>query len=203
MVAKNLQQKHQRHPGRPRVPELEQGILEIVLRQLASDGYARMSIDAVALEAGVSKPTIYRRWSSKESLAMAAVSQLRIAEPPVPSGSPVRELTGILENFSRSLTRPNGMALVGTVLAEEPHNPELLRLFRERLVVPRRRMLGEVLDRAKARGLLSPKADIEVAVTMMAGAIYGRYLASSSIPAAFAKEVAAIAWRGIARKRGA
>jgi AcrR family transcriptional regulator len=195
MVAEKL------HPGRPRDPEVEQRILDAVLSQLAEEGFTRMSVDAVALAAGVSKPTIYRRWPTKADLTMAALRRLQIAEPSVATGSPEGDLAGILENFTRSLLRPNGMPLVGTVLAEERHNPDLLRLFRERLVVPRRRLLREVLEAARVKGLVSPKADLDAAVSMMAGAIYAKYLASSRIPAGFPAEVAAIAWRGIAKRR--
>ena len=36
-----------------------------------------MSMDAVASEAGVTKPTVYRRWSSKADLATAALAELQ------------------------------------------------------------------------------------------------------------------------------
>jgi len=65
-----------------------------------------------------------------------------------------RGAPGILENFCRSLMRPNDMSLSGTVLAEEGLTPELLRLFRARLVIPRRAMLRAVLKRAQSQNLL-------------------------------------------------
>jgi len=97
-----------------------------------------MSLDAVAAESGSSKPTIYRRWRSKADLATAALNTIQFAEPHVDTGSTVGDLTRTLENFFRSLLRPNGMSLIGTVLAEEAHTPELLALFRVRLVATRR-----------------------------------------------------------------
>ena len=156
--------------------------------------------NAVAVEAAVSKPTIYRRWGSKADLATAAVQKIQIAEPPVTTGSPKRDLQCILRNLRQSLLRPNGMSLVGTVLAEEQHTPELLELFRRRLVEPRRRMLREVLEQAKAAGELRRNADLDAAVNLLVGALYARYLASSRIPQGWGDVLVDIVWDGIAAR---
>ncbi|MBS1826661.1 MAG: TetR/AcrR family transcriptional regulator [Acidobacteria bacterium] len=193
--------EEERAPGRPRDPETEERILEVALRLLSADGYSRMSLDTVAAEAGVSKPTIYRRWSSKADLATAALRTMQVAEPKVDTGSTVGDLVAALENFSRSLLRPNGMSLIGTVLAEEGHTPELLRLFRERIVGPRRAILRGILHRAAARGELREDADVDAAVQMLVGGFYARYLASGRIPAGFAREMVGIVWGGVAQRR--
>lgn len=186
-------------PGRPRDPETERRILDVTLAHLAAAGYARMSLDQIALDAGVSKPTIYRRWSGKADLATAAIHTLRFAEPPISTASTRAALTAELENFSRSLLRPNGMALVGTVLAEEHHTPELLALFRQRLVVPRRRTVRTILLRARKQGELAASANIDAAVSLLVGGIYARYLAASSIPKNFPAALVETVWNGIAR----
>jgi AcrR family transcriptional regulator len=74
--------KGARKAGRPRSEDTEKRILEITLRHLARQGYNRMSLDAIAAEAGSSKPTIYRRWSGKAGLATAALRALELAEAP-------------------------------------------------------------------------------------------------------------------------
>ena len=192
---------HCRAPGRPRDPDLESRILQVALRLMASQGYERMTLDEVAIEAAVSKPTIYRRWNSKADLATAAVRTLQISEPAIEATTAVQELTGILQNFRRSLLRPYGMALVGTVLAEEAHNPELLKLFRERLVAPRRKSILAVLEHASKRGELLPSANLDVAVTALAGGLYGYYLAHSRINPEFVAELVKIVWNGIAIRK--
>jgi AcrR family transcriptional regulator len=183
--------------GRPRDPDTEARILDTALRMLAAEGYRGMSLDGVALEAGVSKPTIYRRWASKADLATAAIRTLRLREQPVETGSTPGDLIRSLENFSRSLLRPNGMSLIGTVLAEESHAPELLQLFRERIVAPRRALLRAILVAARRRGELRRGADIEAAVNMLVGAFYARYLVDSKVPPRFARQVAETVWAGI------
>jgi len=159
-----------------------------------------MSLDAVAAESGSSKPTIYRRWNSKAALATAALNTLQLAEPPADTGSTVGDLTRTLENFSRSLLRPNGMSLIGTVLAEEAHTPELLALFRARLVATRRNMLQSILLRAQKRKELRRAVNLDCVVNMLIGAFYARYLATSTVPPDFARELVAIIWPGIAAK---
>lgn len=187
----------ERSPGRPRDPETEQRILEVTLQQLAQEGYSRMTLDSVAATAGVSKPTIYRRWAGKADLATAALRTIQLNEPAVNTGTTVGDLTATLENFCRSLMRPNGMSLIGTVLAEEGHTPELLTLFRERLVAPRRQMLRSILERARHRGELRAGVSIDAAVNLMVGSFYARYIASSSVPLRFAREVVDIVWAGL------
>ena len=61
------------------------------------------------------------------------------------------------------------MAMIGSVLAEEQATPELLSLFRERVVGPRRDEVREVLDHARERGELRKEADLESAVNMLIG----------------------------------
>jgi AcrR family transcriptional regulator len=188
-----------RAPGRPRDVEAEARILQAALRLLSEQGYARMSLDAVAEEAGVSKPTIYRRWSSKADLATAALGTIETSELVVATGSTVGDLTAALQNFSRSLLRPNGMSLIGTVLAEEAHTPELLVLFRERLVANRRAQLLGILRQAQRGGELRAGVSLDAAVNLLVGAYYARYLASSTIPPGFARELVEVVWKGLAK----
>lgn len=191
------ERKPRKVAGRPRDPDVGKRILDVTLQQLRELGYARMSVDQVAAASDVGKPAIYRRWKGKADFVTAALRQLQVAEPQVRDQSTLGQLQGIVENFRKSLLRPSGMALVGTVLAEEAHTPELLQLFRQRLVVPRRTALRSILSQAKARGELRDDHAIEPAVAMLVGAVYAHYLAESKVSAAFAKRAVQLVWRGL------
>jgi hypothetical protein len=91
------------------------------------------------------------------------------------------------------------MSLIGTVLAEEGHTPELLALFRERIVAPRRQMIKSILLRAKQNKELRPSVNLDTAVNMLVGAFYARYLANAAVPRAFPRKLVNILWHGIAR----
>ena len=59
--------------GRPRDPALDSAILTAALELFVTHGITGMSIEQVAKRAGVGKPTIYRRWSTKELLVADAI----------------------------------------------------------------------------------------------------------------------------------
>jgi AcrR family transcriptional regulator len=173
-----------RPPGRPRSARVDEAILSAARAELAERGYARMSVDAVAARAGVSKPTVYLRHPTKADLATAAIASLRAESRPAPTD--VRaDLIAHLRLLRAGLERPYGMATLGTVLAEEHETPELLALFRERLVKPRRRELRAVLEAARDRGDLRADVNLDVAVSAFVGAFFARYLAGESLGGRF------------------
>jgi AcrR family transcriptional regulator len=144
-----------------------------------------MSVDAVAARAGVSKPTVYLRHPTKADLATAAIASMRVAPRPAPTADVRGDLIAHLRLLRAGLQRPYGMATFGTVLAEENETPELLALFRERLVAPRRRELRAVLEAARDRGELREGANLDVAVAALVGAFFARYLAGDSLGGRF------------------
>ena len=54
----------------------EDAILDATTRTLASKGFDLMTMDDVALEVGISKPSLYKHFKSKEDLAGAAMVRL-------------------------------------------------------------------------------------------------------------------------------
>ena len=168
-----------RTPGRPRAPHTDERILDAALRLMAEQGFVRMSMDAVAAEAGVTRPTIYRRWPTKIELAMAALVAYCDVTLPAVVGDTRTDLIAEMEHFRHALLRPNGMSLLGTVLAEEQETPELLAAFRQYLVAPRRQRLTAILAAAQTRGELRAGADLGLAVNLLVGALYAQYLAAT------------------------
>ena len=159
--------------GRPPSPGYDEAILEATLRLMASNGYTRMTMDAIAAEAGVTKGSIYRRFEGKAQVAAAALAFLREQRPPHVSDDPRADLVEELRRFRSGIERPHGMAMLGTVLAEESHVPELLEHFRRDVVLPRRARLRAVLERATLRQGI----DVEAAINLVVGSYYASYLA--------------------------
>lgn len=186
-----------RRSGRPRSERAEEAILAATIRLLAEVGYARMSVDAIVAEARTTKPTLYRRWSGKEELAIAALSRLQRTNAPELTGDARVDLVELLRDFRAKLLRPNGMAMIGTVLAEEHHVPELIAQFRERIVRPRREGLRAVLESARAAGRISAGAPIDAAVAMLIGSFYALYLSGEPIPAEWPERAVDAIWPGL------
>lgn len=171
-----------RRTGRPRSPALDAAILDAAMYLLATEGYARMSMDGVAARAGVSKATIYLRYEGKADLATAALERLRIIRETPATGELRADLVGDLRQMRRNSESVAAMRLIGTCLMEEEHTPEMLRLFRERTLRPRRRLLAETLGRAQAAGLIRADADLEPAIDLYMGAYHSRYLSGEEFP---------------------
>jgi len=181
-----------RRAGRPRSQEADVAILDAALALLTAEGYARMTMDAVAAAAGVSKATIYLRYRSKADLATAALAHLRDTAGPEPTGDLRADLVVLLRQMRRNTARFRVMPLIGTCLAEEQHTPELLPLFRERSVLPRRERLAAMLEAAGG----DPR-QVAAAVDMLIGAFHMRSLAGDPFPADWEERVVGVALAGL------
>jgi AcrR family transcriptional regulator len=171
-----------RRAGRPRSPAVDAAIIEAAIHLLSTEGYARMSMDGVAARAGVSKATIYLRYAGKADLATAALAHLRETGRPPSTGDLRTDLLAQLRQARRNAERVTVMALVGTCLTEEHHTPELLRLFRERTLQPRRAIYRRMLDDAAAAGGIDPGVDREAVIDLLSGAYQARYLSGDGFP---------------------
>jgi AcrR family transcriptional regulator len=165
-----------RAPGRPRDERASQAITEAALRQLDQLGYARMSMESVAVEAGVSRATVYRRYRDKGDLVTAAIAANGGAGPPAGATGCLREdlaryLREFDERFAESCLEVLG-ALVG---ARE--DPGALSLHRARVIAPRTAYARSLLDEARRRGELRADADIDLALQMAAGSVFYRRVA--------------------------
>ena len=164
------------------------------MRHLADPGFGRMSLEAIAAEAGVGRAALYRRWPDKAALATAALEHLRVSEAPMQTGDTRRDLIAQLERVRRFYTQLRGMAMVGALLTEEERHPELLARFRERVVGPRREQLRAVLLEGQARGDIRTDVDLDVAAAALVGSFYARYLAGDRFPPGWSEAVVDTVW---------
>jgi AcrR family transcriptional regulator len=190
MYHQNIMDHPQTKAGRPRNPALDRAILSAAARQLGESGYARMSLESVAAAAGTTVPSLRRRYRNKAELAAAVIGSLRVQEPPAGARNPRAHALAILENFHSNLRAIPALAILGSLLAEEERHPELLRLFKTRLVEPRRAMLRQAL----AAGDLPDSADLDALTSILIGSFYGRYLTVAGIPDDWPDRVLSAVW---------
>jgi AcrR family transcriptional regulator len=141
------------------------------------DGLRRLTIEAIAADAGVGKATIYRWWPSKAALVLDAIHEQVGPEIALPDTGSAREdlrlqIASLIEILTSSRTGKAFLAL----LAESQHDPGLAEAIRERLISGRRAATGEVIDRGIARGELRADLDVDVAIDALYGALYYRLL---------------------------
>ena len=138
---------------RRRGAELESALLDAAWEELDANGYAALTMEAVAARAGTSRPVIARRWPTRSDLAMAAIRARYDGDPiDVPDRGSLRaDMLDLLRQFS---ARRSGLAVLimlrfsGIVSEAEGGMAGL----RERLITPGPSLLDEILGRADARG---------------------------------------------------
>ena len=152
-------------------------ILRATTQLLAERGLAGMSIEEVAARAGVGKATIYRRWTSKGTLALDAfLAEFQGMQPLPDTGALRGDLLAALRAWVHAVTcTPAGPMLAG-LIAEAQHDRELARAWRERVVGPLRAQHKIMLQRAIARGEIPAATDQEVVLDLFFGAAYHRLL---------------------------
>ncbi|MBN0043238.1 TetR/AcrR family transcriptional regulator [Streptomyces actuosus] len=163
-------------PGRPRSDEASARILRATVELLAESGAAGVSVDAVAGRAGVSRPTVYRRWKDRTELIAAAVRDaFARTNPEAPHTADLRaDLVTVLSNTMRLLTGTELGRVIAGLVSELPRSPELAAALRE-VERDRREVLRQVLRRAQEQNLLR-SADVELAVDLLLGPAYFRLL---------------------------
>ncbi|MCM2577805.1 TetR/AcrR family transcriptional regulator [Streptomyces meridianus] len=177
--------------GRRRCPDKGAAILAATLTLLAEQGFARMTLEGVARAAGVSKATLHLRFRSKSALAAAALRTLRHDAAPPDTGDVSADVVARLADFAATLTQARGTTLIGACLAEQAHTPELLELFREHAVRPRREAMRRLLERARARGALVGGADPDLLASALLGTFWADRLAGRSTDRDWARRTAA------------
>ena len=191
---------HPRAAGRPRNPEADQAILGTALRLLVEQGYDAMSIEGVAAAAGVGKTTIYRRYPGKRELVIAAITSIAASLGATDgSGNARNDLRAFFRQTIDVVSRDGlGFAMVGTLLAKEREDPELLALFRARVIRPRVEIARRILAQGIERGELRPDTDVDIVAQVLAGAVFAGRIIGVAEDDPWLDHVFDTIWRGIA-----
>jgi AcrR family transcriptional regulator len=162
--------------SRPRIEgDREAEILDATLTLLASAGYDRLTMDAVASAAKASKATLYRRWSTKAELVVDAI--IRAKGAPKVGASDQGSLRDDLIAISchgGGLNDKTALSTMAAVITALHHDQEFKRAFIERFVGPRMEETLLVYRRAKARGEISAEIDVELLGTVLPAVILHR-----------------------------
>jgi AcrR family transcriptional regulator len=162
--------------GRPRDPDISRAILDATLELLTTEGYAGVSVAAVAERAGVHKPAVYRRWPSKLDLAVAAVQQVSPPARDPDTGDAHADLVEMLLDVGRRRNGNDPLALVLRLRAEISLDPELTAAVDEHIVAPRRAVAGAVITRGISTGTFRPDLDLDLATDALFGSLWARML---------------------------
>lgn len=170
--------------GRPRDSAVDRRVLSAAWDLLNARGYAGLNVDEVAERAAVAKTTLYRRWPTKDHLAVAVAAEM-LGEVPIPdTGDLRRDLTEFAAALAASLNQvrmagaPGGGASAGLaaeLVAAAARHPDIDDAVRAGYA-QRHAMARARLQRAVAQEGLRPDIDQAVLVDQLVGPIYYRIL---------------------------
>ena len=165
---------------RPRVAGArEEEILEATVAQLLEVGYDRLTMDRVADHAHASKATLYRRWSSKQSLVVDALTRSHQAaetiEPP-DTGSLRSDLLALFGG-SGGFAGKAATGIFGMVLTALQTDPQFAAEFRQKFLAPKLEVQQRIYQRAADRGELAAGVDPGLLGPALAGILLHRALA--------------------------
>jgi AcrR family transcriptional regulator len=163
--------------GRHRSLQAEAAILKATLYLLERKPLRKVSADAIAKRAGVSKATIYKWWPNKTLVALDAYLAGMTERVVLPNtGSAEQDFTEQLQSVMEFYTSPLGR-IFSQFLAEGQSDPGFLSLFRERFLYPRREAARLMLRRGVERGELNRELDPEIVIDLIYGPMVFRLLA--------------------------
>jgi AcrR family transcriptional regulator len=186
--------------GRRRSLEAEAAILKATLYLLERKPLRKVTADAIARRAGVSKATIYKWWPNKSQVALDAYLAGMTEQVLMPdTGSAEADFTEQLKSVIAFYTSSLG-SLFGQFLAEGQSDPEFLVLFRERFLYARRKAARVMWQRGVDRGEIRKEIDGELMLDMIYGPMVFRLLAGhGSLGERESEAVVAAVFSGVRR----
>lgn len=167
------------NPAR-RSEQSRRAILSAAFDLVAESGYAKLTIEAIAARAGVGKQTIYRWWPSKGAVFIDAFLSRTSDE----EGSVALPDTGDLGADLRLTLRaivdeyhdPELDTMTRALTLESLNDPAISAEITARLLGPHLEATRERLRSAQRAGQVAEDADLSVAVELLYGPIYHRWM---------------------------
>ncbi|AFY45906.1 TetR/AcrR family transcriptional regulator [Nostoc sp. PCC 7107] len=125
-------------------PEKTKAILDGAMQEFLENGYAAARIDKIAVAAGVSKATIYRRFPDKETLFIELVQQLACEKElfnPNHLLSAQGDVASFLKSFANMMLThvaddPQSLTFLRIIIGESGRFPQLARAFVQNIEKP-------------------------------------------------------------------
>ena len=165
--------------ARTRSNEVHQRMVQAALRLFAERGFESTSMDAIAREAGVAKPTLYNHWADKEALMMEVmlyVNGISDERREYDSGDVVEDLTWILTRRPPDEFEEMRSRMMPGLVAYSATHPEFGAAWRNNIMGPARKAIANALKRGIKRGQLSSGLDIDVCTCLLLGPMLYRHI---------------------------
>jgi AcrR family transcriptional regulator len=157
-------------------------ILSTAVELCLEQGFAKLTMEGIARQAGVGKQTIYRWWPSKAAVLQEALNERIGGQIDFPDTGDIRadlrkQMSGVATLFRNEAFAP----YVGLIAAAQS-DPELAKSLVASLVEPRVRACRKRLEKAQEQGEVRRGIDLDVAVEILYGPLYYRLLLHTRPP---------------------
>lgn len=156
-----------RRQGSRRDPAIDEAVLTATRTLLVERGYSATTIDLIAARAGVSRPAVYRRWSSKAQLVHEAVFPDLGPEPP--EDDFIAEITRLCAGAVRMYRDPAVREAIPGLLADLRSDRQVRRVISDRLEAAARSQLADKVDDAAAAGAARTGISADTLMDVIAG----------------------------------
>jgi len=191
-----------RRQGSRRDPAIDEAVLAATRTLLIERGYSATTIDLIAATAGVSRPTVYRRWSSKAQLVHEAVFPDLGPQPP--EDDFVAEIARLCEGAVRMYRDAAVREAIPGLMVDLRSDRRLRRVLSDRLEAAARSQLAATLDDAAADGAARSGISADALMDVIAGgawyAVCVRHVANTDRAA---KELTQLLLTGVLNTGGA
>ncbi|RBQ16275.1 TetR family transcriptional regulator [Spongiactinospora rosea] len=155
--------------GRPRSQEVDTAVLAAALDLLIERGASETSIEQVAQRAGVTRATVYRRFTDKTALLIQAIESVHQNHDPDALEWP--DLEHMLDNWATYLSNPRNRRMLRRLYGAVDDYPELLQAYRNAHGGRRAEATRGALRRSCDQGRLPRVTDVGVLQEMLNGAV--------------------------------
>jgi AcrR family transcriptional regulator len=164
---------------RPRSAEAHEKVLKAAGALFSERGIDATSMDAIADASGVSKATIYKHWTDKDSLALEVLAHLFGLDEKLPvfdSGDLRADLIAQLRCEPAPERKAMREKIMPHLIAYASRNQAFGIAWRSRAVEPGRVAIANLIRRGEKRGALRRGIDPEVGIALLLGPmIYGKF----------------------------
>lgn len=187
--------------GRPRNPRTQQRILKAAAELVLEQGFKALSIDAIAGRAGVGRMTIYRRWPNKAAIVMDTfLDRARPSTPFLPAETYIESIGQQIRAAAKVFRGKDG-TLLRTILAEAQFDPELASAFREKWVIPNRKMALAYFEEGIKNGFLRPDIDLNSMIDLLYAPLYLQLqLGLTALSEAYVDKIFDLAMKGCLKR---
>lgn len=158
-------------------------ILQAAERVMEREGYSALTVEGLTSEVGTSRPTFYRRFPSIAVVALAVFLKRFGGGRKVDTGTLYTDLLELQRDDVLMLNSTLVQQNLPALFQEMRTDRSLQAHYLEQLVAPRRMYIGEVVDRALARGEIpSQPVDLQSICDLLGGPLLSRFLLPAGLP---------------------